>query len=361
MTDVNSEVLASLYTVEEAVEILKDQVDGHVTFESGSVSMPTIWETDAFSLDDSDVMPGMTLNVGGHENTLTKEAFVELCGKFGLPKRYSLMTPPQLLGTHLNYWLAESGQQMRLMTLQGQGIGFSKTPDSPVFSAADVLALAADALAQVSDSDVDDLLVDYKLTHTLKRTSFRLVDPAGPQKIFSVRDGVEKEDTWNYGLAVTHSVGGYSSTSIEGYLFAWWCTNGSITTHAASGKYDRRSKTGEWDDFVEWMDGLIEDIRYDMPAQIEAVKELPSINLKGEMSEAADAVFARYKVPTQARNDILTALIETDDWSAYGLMNAVTQCANPSGVPENVRELLFRAGGDMAFAFSDRCATCHRL
>lgn len=142
-------------------------------------------------------------------------------------------------------------------------------------------------------------------------------------------------------------------------MFAWWCTNGAIATHGASTKFDRRSSHD--DDWLLWVQESMDDMLVDTPKQLDDIQSLTEVNLKGELSDAAESVFKRYKIPRQARSAVLSNLVESDDWTAYGLMNAVTQAANPVDTPETIRNVLFRAGGDMAVAFSERCETCHRL
>lgn len=359
----------SLYTVDEAGSILGDLTDSSVFWtcgegsESPNLTLPEDWSDEVLGFEPEDVLDGVVLETNGAGNIpLTKGAFTELMTKFGIGAKYALTLPPHYLAPQVNYWLRHgSTLDLRMLTFDGEGVGFTKSPLAPTVHASQVFEQAVESLCAATGTNPDDLRVDYKLTHTLKETAFRLIQPTQLKSITSARDGETKSDSWNFGLSVNHSVTAKFPTVAEGYMFAWWCTNGAIATHGASSKYDRRSHADDAEEFSEWFNRVTEDIVADTPRELETIQTLTSVNLKGEMSEAAEEVFKRYKVPTQSREAVIAALVDSDDWSAYGLMNAVTQAANPSGTDERVRNLLMRAGGDMAVAFSERCETCHRI
>lgn len=362
--EIQEEVLSTMYTVDEALDLLTPKVSGTVLIDENTsvdLDLPYKWELDLDSLDDEDMVSGTALSIGGKEYAISKAALLDLTSRFHISKKYVSLVPPYLLKPHMSYWLSQNQNSMRfLFNADKEIIALSKSPAGMLLSAQEVMEQTLNCLYQLTGAYPSDLHVDYKLTHDAKRTDFRIVYPFQGKVIHSVRDGV-KEDLWHYGLSISMSESGLFPTSVEGYMFAWWCTNGAISTHASSGKFDRRSHEDDPEEFMVWFGNQAADTLLDMPNELESVQALTSIDLKGEMSDAAGEVFKRYKVPTVARESVLNALVESDDWSAYGLMNAVTQAANPSDTDERIRGLLFRAAGDMSAAFSERCTTCHRL
>lgn len=360
-----AEAIEALYSVDEARELLDSNVTSSITLGEhahASFEAPVTWPVADFAMFDDDESTGAGLTVGGHEYEFTKKALLDFTSKFHLSKKYVSLLPPSLLTPQMNYWVVENTSDIRLLVNGSTIIGVSKSPSAPLFSSEAVFDYAVGALHDATGVLPSEMYVDYKLTNSLDETAFRLIVPGlSTYQIAAQRDGETKADLWNYGVSVRHSQSALFPTSVEGYLFAWWCTNGQIATHASSGKFDRRSHEADLSVLGEWLTEKVEDISVDMPLQFADLAKMPGISLKGEMSEAADSVFKRYRVPTEAREAVLSNLVESDDWSAYGLMNAVTQAANPSDTDEKLRNLLFRAGGDMAAAFSNRCDTCHRL
>ena len=365
MTAYPAEAIESLYSVDEARNLLDSNVTSSITLDEhtkAAFEAPVVWPVEDFSMFDDDESTGAGLTVGGHEYEFTKKALLDFTSKFHLSKKYVSLLPPSLLTPQMDYWVTANEQDIRLLVNGDTIIGVSKSPSAPLFSSESVFDYAVSALHDATGVLPSEMYVDYKLTASLDETAFRLILPGlSTFQIESQRASATKPDLWNYGISVRHSQSALFPTSVEGYLFSWWCTNGSIATHAASGKFDRRSHEADLSVLGEWLTEKIEDISVDMPHQFEDIAALTGISLKGEMTEAADSVFKRYRVPTVAREAVLANLVESDDWSAYGLMNAVTQAANPSDVDEKLRNLLFRAGGDMAAAFSNRCDTCHRI
>jgi hypothetical protein len=364
LVDTQKEMVESLYTVEEAYKILSENgIKGSMVLNDDvaiKFSTPQEW-TKEWNLLEQDDDTESTVTVGGKEYVLTKRALELLGLKFHVTRKYMSLVPAALLEPHMDYWLAARNEDIRFLLDGDRIVGLSKSPKIPLFSATEVFDLSLVAFCDANKMAEEDVYVDYKLTSDLDATAFRLINPAVATKITSHRDGLTNEDIWSTGLAVNHSQSGMFSTSFEAYMFAWWCTNGAIATHASSGRFDRRSHGDDVSEFSEWAENVVGDILLDLPDQFKDVKALTEVDLKGEMSDAAAAVFRRFRVPTGAQGDVLNELVETDDWSAYGLMNAITQAANPSETDEKTRNQLFRAAGDMAAAYTDRCVTCHRI
>jgi hypothetical protein len=204
------------------------------------------------------------------------------------------------------------------------------------------------------------VLADYKYTHDLRRSSYRLIVPEHVRQIASARAG-GKDDQWSTGISVRNSLVGETPTSVQGYLFAWWCTNGSINTHAKSGKYNRRTQGQEEAEVYQWAKQSVDGILGGLEHMLDAVEDLTTTPVEGEVHAVLADIFKEYRVPQKSRESIITSLVEIEDLTMYGVMNAVTQAANVPGVDDKAITALMEIGGDLPRATSSRCEHCHRL
>ena len=364
LTELQDHTVDSLYTLDEAHKILAAQnIKASLIVEPDMpvhFSTPQQWSSDIKNLEDDDDTEAI-LNVGGTDYILTKRALELLGLKYHVTRKYMSIVPSSLLEPHMDYWLSDRVDDFRLLLSGDRVVGMSKSSKAPLFPATTVLEVVADKLAEALHIAPEDLHVDYKLAHDLDSTYFRIFAPTVSRVITAKRDGEEANDEWSPGVAVSHSQSGMFSTTFETYLFNWGETNGVIATHAAAGKFDRRSHGDEFSELDDWAGVITNDIVLDAPLQLNDVEALVTVDLKGEMADAANAVFRRFKVPTAAQGVILDELVSVDDWSAYGLLNAISGAANPSDTDEAIRSKLFRAAGDMAAAYAERCETCHRI
>src|SRR6266851_2262755 len=78
-----------------------------------------------------------------------------------------------------------------------------------------------------------------KFHNDLERTNLRLIVPERVRNIAHTR---VSDDSWSAGVALTNSLTGVShpGTSISGYLFRWWCTNGCTDMLAQGSRLSRR-------------------------------------------------------------------------------------------------------------------------
>ena len=184
-----------------------------------------------------------------------------------------------------------------------------------------------------------------------------------PDVVHDVRDG----DPWSAGLQFKQSVTGEKPLVLSGYLFRYWCTNGAITTHLESGNYNRR-KWGEGEEVYSWARERIDEILGGFEHEFEVLDELartPIPRLGPDDTESRTLalfdVFQTYGVPIEQRDAIMQMLTDSDDFTGYGLMQAITAVANQDGLRDTIRETLMRVGGDLPAANANRCETCRRL
>jgi hypothetical protein len=237
-----------------------------------------------------------------------------------------------------------------------------------------VLAITKASVEPISNLELLDAIVekvherfsgtevygDFKFYHDLRTTGVRLVVP---EVVHEVRDG----DPWSIGISIGQSVVGERPLTIQGYLFRWVCSNGAITQHNGA-KYSRRGR-GEGDAY-EWAREVIDDILGVYEHEFEVLDELartpiPEYEHGGNRVQsralALMDVFETYGVPLEARERIIQQLTDSDDFTVYGIMQAVTAVANDEDVRESVRRRLMEIGGDLPRANSNRCQQCRRL
>jgi hypothetical protein len=326
-----------------------------------------------FRLDDSwnheiDTKPGLdpvdaTIKVGTKELRLTKDALLEATSLIGIRKEYMSRTPASLMQPQVNYWYGNrggvQGNKMKVLAADGLVYAFTKATIEP-FSNLRLLD-EVEASAREEFGKKATLYVDYKFQHDLRRTACRVIVP---DVVHDVRDG----DPWSAGVQFKQSVVGEKPLSLNGYLFRYWCTNGAVTTHAQSGNYNRR-KGGQGDEVYEWARASVDEIFTGFEHEFDALDQLAGMELPklGGANQAEDRaralmdVFETYGVPLEQREAIINTLNESEDFSMYGVMQAITMVANNAGLRDTIRETLMRVGGDLPRANADRCKSCRRL
>jgi hypothetical protein len=327
-------------------------------------SLPLGWN-DEIRDKDATTLTDCTVQIDGAEPVrLTKEAILKMTSSIGLTKDYVMRTPGLLIAPQLNWWLKHYGvkgaESMRLLAKDGVAVGIVKS----TLSTFPNVPLLDRVVQQIKERyQTDEILVDYKIAHTLERTALRLIVPETSVMIDSARNDSTREDRWSLGLQLTNSLVGDPETrlNLSGYLFAWWCTNGAISTHASSGNYNRRVQGQDLDEVLGWIDASVDAIFTDLEPELDDVAALTTEGLEGELNDVIADVFKTLKVPVPARQGVLDALVDSDDLTAYGLMQAVTQAANDPDISDRVREGTMRVGGMIPHTIKDRCENCHRV
>lgn len=299
---------------------------------------------------------GAFITLNGVEYVLTKDAILEATSLIGLTKQYVERTPGALIRPHLDYWYRNQNVERKLLAADTVGHAFTKASIQPFSN----LRLLDGALAAISEQyGTDNVQVDYKFAHDLRKTHMRLI--VAEQERRRTIESSREDDDWSLGIQIKNSLVGETPLAINGYLFAWWCTNGCTSTHASSGNYNRRSM-GQGDEVYEWARNSIDEILGGLESEFDGVQALTNVPIEGEVNEVLASVFSEYRVPLAAREHIISEMVETDDLTAYGLMQAVTASANHSDMSADSRDALMQIGGALPHTMAaGRCSACNRF
>lgn len=321
------------------------------------------WHHGIDTKDGTD-MVSAALQIGRGHNAqqwqLTKDAVLEATSACGIHRSYAARCPADLIEVQLNYWfregLAQRGSNRDFQLLIAAGIGAAITRASIVpFSN---LRLLDEVLAGVEHKyGAGELLADYKFTHSLRRTHVRLIVPEQRRTIRGT--GIDGDD-WSVGIQLKNSIIGVEKTSVDGYLFRYWCTNGAIDTHLTSGVWSRRGGGSEAEVY-EWARSAVDEILGGLEPALDRVQETVNIPIEGRANEVLRDVFDRYRTPVADRAKIIENMVEAENLTMYSIMAAITQVANDSEMDPTHVEALLRMGGDLPHAAHARCAECYRL
>jgi len=297
--------------------------------------------------------------IAAQELQLTKDALLEATSLIGLTKGYVTKSPAELIQPQLDYWFGEGlDKEYQVLTRNGNlGQAFIRGTIVP-FSNLRLLEEATDAIRSRYGRDTE-IVADAKFTHSLKKTHLRLIVPEKSRVM--VNTGTD-DDLWSVGLRIRNSITGAEQTSLDGYLFRYFCTNGSIDTAASSGAWSRRGEKGSKPEEVyTWARAVMGDVLDGLEHSLEKIQALTDISVEGEVQDVLHDVFRDYMIPGPIRSKVVQNMAEESNLTMYSIMNAITEVANDSEMdPAHVEQLMV-AGGNLANTEHERCESCHHL
>lgn len=362
---------SKLHTVEQARAVLgKTEPMRPHAFSVGDTSLKFRAEpgwNHGVKAKDGNEPVGVYARIGmgdyAYEYQLTRSSLEETCLAFGFPRSYVNTCPAELLIPHMNYWFREGlldqpakKRDFQFLISDTRAVAFARQSLKPFSN----LALLDQALAGIREryGSEAEVLVDYKMSHTLRQTYLRLIVPSADTVI---ADSGTRDDVWSRGIAIKNSLTGASQTAIEGYLFRWVCTNGQIDSRANSGVWTRRKDATEAEVY-SWARQAVDEALSGLDGAFDALGDLTQLTIDGSLGDTLRDVFEHYRIPIHQRPKIISILEDYDgEITMYVVMNAVTQVANEHGLDPNVVDSLLRVGGDLPYTADQRCGTCHRM
>lgn len=299
----------------------------------------------------------------GPEIQLTQQAALELGAACRLPREVQKSWPVDLLQTVVNRALADqlsSVKDLKLLLRKAGGADIGTAVCRPTvvpFSNLQMLDRILEGIeAAYGEGEV---LADYKFHHDLEQTNLRLIVPGQQRIITGTRVA---DDTWSAGIDFRNSLIGLKQTSLGGYLFRWWCTNGCTDTLASVPVLSRRD-TPSPEDAYEWARQSVDEVIGGLESSLDAVQAAVHIPVPpDQVAVSIRDLFAEHNVPVRERQRVISELAELDkDMTMYDVAQAITVVANGDKVSPRAVEQLLSLGGHAVHAATDRCENCRRL
>lgn len=314
------------------------------------------WNHGAESRKGTDVIDA-SVSVNGTEVPLTQDALYEAMSRIRLSKGIGTDTPPEFIEPLLNYWFRSGfgdNKAHKIMTVNGVGGAIVRASVKPYSNLLLMDKIIEGIQAKYGDGEI---LVDYKLDHSVENTHLRFVIP---EYVRNIENSGTADDSWSIGIDFRNSLIGKGQTAIKGYQFRWWCTNGSIDVANEIEPWSRRGQAGQSDEVYEWARQAVDDVLGGLEGSLDSIQAMTDMTLTGHTVDVLDDYFEKYKIPKPLRDTITDTLVDESTLTMYSLMQAFTQTANDSNMdPEQAARLMY-IGGDIAASSDNRCGACQR-
>lgn len=347
--------LFTLDDVATTLAVTEPLTQQNVNSESKVVfSMVEGWTTDLDQIKDTEPVM-VTMRINGTELPMTKEAALQAGAIFGLPGAYVRKTPSALITPHLNHWWnAGLGvREFNVLSVAGVIAAFVR-PTLVPFSNVDLLESAVAGIRKRYGADTE-ILADYKILNSLAQTDVRLLIPEharamGETAMIDVPPG--QVDLWSAGVHLSNSLIGKKQTSVDAYLFRWWCTNGATTQMSDVGTWSRRVD-GQDSDVYLWAAEAVDEVLGGMEGKFDEIQALTSMNVAGNTADVLREIYSQHEVPVSQREAISAALLESETLTMYTVMQAITASANAADLDPRRADRMMRIGGAIPTAIFD--------
>lgn len=364
MTATMEETAVELMTIEAFLKILNatesmssvtipmDGTAGPVVF-----TLPPGWNVGLSDKDPQETTDA-TLQYADTNYVMTKEAILGTAHSFGLNPAYVTKTPGVLISSHLNYWATHSPDvALKFLVKDDKMLAVTKDSIKP-FSNVELLETALEQVYDmfgIEDADTG-IMVDVKSFHDLHTTNIRLVIPSITYST-ELKDG--KVEQWSPGIQIRNSLTGKFALSVSSYLYSW-TTNSGVVMPSTEGRYNRKFNGQEMTDVLQWTEDACKHVLEVIDHEAEILSVLAIDDLQDAVGKVLADIFKTYKIPLKVRGDVMDYIIQTEDQTYYGVVNAVSQTANNAGLPEQFVTNVLEAAGEIAAHAHERCGSCKR-
>lgn len=280
--------------------------------------------------------------------TLSPAALGNLLAYIGFPRAYLKKIPKEeaveLIVPHLNYWYGNelSGNVLRLLTVDDTAI----------------MAIPKANFKHVKISKVVDA-VESVLGKSIAGYHKPWISPTAFHfSVLTPREvEVAKNQVFNAGIRVAHSITGEVSTNVAPYLFNQWCTNGATTEHEIKAWKRRNQK----EDIEIWLQRTITEATKLFDKEVGKLQELCGIKVNKETSLILDSVLEQSMVPRALQKEVRNTLIDDGAEDFFDLYNIFTKVDTHSNFDEhpNSKGVLDRVAAHLAH-HSHLCPICHK-
>lgn len=286
--------------------------------------------------DTAELMVGP--DAGAFRGEMTVDAHGQVADRMGIPRSYyerMRREQPQLLATNVNTWLMEAPETRHMVrTLDGR----ARALLSDRYRRLDNLQILAAALPALQNLPVQVLSSEV----TERRMYVQARFPA-------IEGEVRVGDPVQAGFIISNSETGFGALEVRPMVYRLVCTNGLVVAADAEEGRLRRTHIGRQlqaaEDYSIYADdtreaddrALMLKIRDAMtrlsdPALFTRLMDRMRQATEGEQVvrpvAAVEELGKAYALGTEEREAVLTALIRDQDYSRWGMVNAVTHIAN---------------------------------
>lgn len=332
--------LAGVLTKDQLMEEVKE-------YETAVPVDIALGEKVGFSIDEDGDGTAYLLHPKG-QIALSPAALGNLLAYIGFPRAYLKKIPKeeatQLVIPHLNYWytneLAES--ILRLLTIEDTAI----------------MAIPKANFKHVKISKVVDA-VESVLGKSVAGYHKPWISPTAFHfSVLTPREvEVAKDQIFNAGIRVAHSITGEVSTNVAPYLFNQWCTNGATTEHEIRAWKRRNQK----EDIGIWLQRTITEASKLFDREVNNLRELCGIKVKKETSQVLDSVLEQSMVPRGLQKEVRNKVIDSEVNDLFDIYNVLTSVDTHSNFDDhpNSRGVLDRVAAHLS-NHSKLCPVCHK-
>ena len=300
-----------------------------------------------FTIDEEGIA---TIQHKKGETTLAPAALGSLLTHIGFPKPYLKKIPKEqvskLVMPHLNYWYQDAlaGNILRLLVIENNAIAAIPKANFKHIKVSEVLEAAEGVLGK-------SIAGYHKVWGTPELFQFSILTPE------QVEIG-KKDDLYNAGIRIEHSISGAVSTSVSPYVFRQWCSNGATTEHQLK---SWRRKNGK-EDIGTWLQRTIIDSRKLFNQEVVNLRGLQNTKIDSHTSEVLDSVLNQSHVPAGLAKEVRNTLIDDGADNLLDLYNVLTKVDTHSSLFDekpNGKGLLDRVAAHLAH-HSELCPVCHK-
>jgi len=284
--------------------------------------------------------------------TLSSAALGTLLAHIGFPRPYLKKIPIEevnkLVVPHLNFWYGKelTGQILRLLTIKNNAVAAIPKANFKHVKVSEILIAIEEVLGK-------SIIGYHKVWPGNKEFQFSILTPETAE----IKSG-QKNDIFNAGIRVAHSISGEKSTTVSPYLFRQWCSNGATTEHNL-GSWKRR---GGKEDIGPWLQRTIIESRKVFSKSVDQLQELCGIKIDKNTSEVLDSVLEQSMVPRQLQKVVRNTLIDDGADTLYDVYNILTKVDTHSSIFEehpNAKGILNNVASNLA-CHSKLCPVCHK-
>jgi hypothetical protein len=303
------------------------------------------------------------VDIKGHDELqLTKDAFYKTAAHCKLSETVFTTYPAEYIERMINWQFREGkvGKEFKVLTLDSKYVAGIVNATWTPFSNLRLMDALLDGIeAKYGKGEV---FADYKFNHSLARTDLRLIIP---EKTRIIENTKVENDIWSAGLQAKNSLAGSDQTSVDGYFFRYWCTNGAIDKRNWDDKgrnvWNRKSSGQNPEDVYEWARNQVDSILGGLEESLNHVQQMTEEVIEGDIEGILEDLAATYSLPAKIWNTVTNNMLMEDDLTMYDLMQAITSAANSDKLSPSHREQLMMIGGEVVYQANERCEACARV